>query len=615
MASYIIRMKFHKNKFLTAIAAVALALAVGACSSNGDDEMSDMDTAPTETTDPTPEPTAAEQLTAAKEKVMAAEAMVDALTNSSTADEAAAAYAALGEAQTALHAANSLPENQIAAKQAEIDVLQAQVDQLTIDLAEATKEPDPPTEAEMAATEAAGTKVEAIGDEAAQMTDDGPGGADADPDHMIDIKRDRAGTTVTVTVGGAATDDPEFVDQMAGLDRGRTMLVRAMEADEDGNVVEEVVIVSTDIEAPKATAFAKVDGQALNARDLDDDVNADDMGEADDDWTALWVGVDGNTAPIDDVLKLVMSGAFVPGEGTSTELTFARAQEDSDSNTAGDQTVEAFETAGTYNGAMGTYRCGAPDTGGSDCMVTVNAKGELTAMSTGWVFTPAMGATSDVPDGDGYLSYGFWLERTKDADGVVTSYGEVETFAMATTEIGETVASTLEVVTGSATYEGGSVGVYVKNVLDDQANIVSATSGHFSADVELTATFGGGDVADNNQFTIGGKITDFVLQHGEENDWGVGLGLADFSGRPENDPGKSEPGNTYTDMFSGVATGDSTAVAGSWNGMFHGVSGNLDHDGDGDTPTVNTPPVAVTGEFSANFTDGTAAGGFGANTQ
>ena len=38
-------------------------------------------------------------------------------------------------------------------------------------------------------------------------------------------------------------------------------------------------------------------------------------------------------------------------------------------------------------------------------------------------------------------------------------------------------------VEGSATYEGGSVGVYVKNVLDDQANIVSATSGHFSADV------------------------------------------------------------------------------------------------------------------------------------
>ena len=84
--------------------------------------------------------------------------------------------------------------------------------------------------------------------------------------------------------------------------------------------------------------------------------------------------------------------------------------------------------------------------------------------------------------------------------------------------------------------------MYVKNVLDDQANIVSATSGHFSADVALTANFGGGNVPDNDQFTIGGKITGFVLQHGEENDWKVGLGLADFSGRPVgNAPGESVP--------------------------------------------------------------------------
>ena len=48
--------------------------------------------------------------------------------------------------------------------------------------------------------------------------------------------------------------------------------------------------------------------------------------------------------------------------------------------------------------------------------------------------------------------------------------------------------------------------------------------------------------------------------------------------------------------------------------MFHGPAGSVDHDGDPDTPPVaNTKPAAVTGEFNANFTDGTAAGGFGAN--
>ena len=42
------------------------------------------------------------------------------------------------------------------------------------------------------------------------------------------------------------------------LGNGRTMHTRTMDADADGNVVTEVVIVSTDIEAPKATAFAMV---------------------------------------------------------------------------------------------------------------------------------------------------------------------------------------------------------------------------------------------------------------------------------------------------------------------------------------------------------------------
>ena len=67
-------------------------------------------------------------------------------------------------------------------------------------------------------------------------------------------------------------DDPKF-EMAEDLGGGRTMHVRTMEADDDGDVVEEVVIVSTDIEAPKATAFAssKVDGNAVQCwTDLDD---------------------------------------------------------------------------------------------------------------------------------------------------------------------------------------------------------------------------------------------------------------------------------------------------------------------------------------------------------
>lgn len=54
------------------------------------------------------------------------------------------------------------------------------------------------------------------------------------------------------------------------------------------------------------------------------------------------------------------------------------------------------------------------------------------------------------------------------------------------------------------------------------------------------------------------------------------------------------------------------AAAGTWNGMFHGEAGQIDHDSDGATPAINTALGAVTGEFNANFTDGTVAGGFGA---
>ena len=275
----------------------------------------------------------------------------------------------------------------------------------------------------------------------------------------------------------------------------------------------------------------------------------------------------------------------------------------------GNQTIEAFETAGTYNGAMGTYKCNAEN---NDCSVSLDAKGAITAMSDDWIFTPAMGAMSHVADAN-YLHYGFWLKKTtKDR---VTTYNEVETFAMATGHP-ETADTDLRDIVGTAAYAGGSVGVYVKNLLDEQGNITSATSGHFSAAVALNASFGGGDVAENNHFAIEGTITDFVLANGEENDWAVKLGLTDFSGRAAgNEPGKSEPGNNHVNEFSGVATGDSTAAAGTWNGVFWGSSASGDHDMDTDTPDTSPQPVAVTGEFNANFTDGTAAGGFGANKE
>ena len=426
-----------------------------------------------------------------------------------------------------------------------------------------------------AVTKAAMTKESAIAAEAAQTADDGPGGADAANDHAITIARDRTGTSVTIAVDGAAADDPEFMQAM-DLGGGRTMHVRTMPADADGNVAEEVVVVGTDIEAPVATPFAMAPGQELT-------VDADGVMATGADAVAFDPGgaLDGNDPGQAAVLAKVMSNAFA--SGTAAELTFGGDDPD-------DATDAAFTTAGSYNGATGTYTC----TGGAvDCTVTLDGMGMLTAMSDGWIFTPDTGATSDVPDAD-YLHYGFWLKRTADAMGAVT-YDEVETFA------GSSVAASGDVgsVAGSATYQGDATGVYVNKVFNPDGTIDRATSGHFAADANLTAIFGQvfdanneGTIAPNQLYTLRGTIENFRLSGGEANTWSVALDgdITESSG-----------------VASGTAGGGVAGEDGSFSAAFHGPVTDADND--------PVQPHTVVGEFNADFSDGSVAGAFGARQE
>ena len=405
------------------------------------------------------------------------------------------------------------------------------------------------------------------------MNTDGTDG-NADDPYDLEISRDRDGTEIKITdYGNMGDDDPKF-SQAEDLGHGRTMHTREMEADDDGNVETEVVVVTTDIEAPEAVAFAEyetADGmtpQELNARDLDDTVDADGDGTNNNDFTALTV--DGTSA---DVRALVESSSFTAG--TASELRFAF------DNTSTTDMDEADEVSGTYNGAMGTYRCN----GGSQCTVTLaaDADGDLmiSDMSAGWVFTPDAGATSVQPDYE-YLHYGFWLKRTADEDGVVT-YNEVETFA------GSSVAESGDVssVTGTASYSGGATGVYVHTVSNSDGSRAQATSGHFTANASLTATFsqvndadGVGTIAPNLLNTLTGTINNFDLSGGEDQMWSVGL---------EGD----------------ITASDGTVSADDWNATFHGPTGDANTD----------KPHSVVGEFNAGFTNGSVAGGFGARIE
>lgn len=423
-------------------------------------------------------------------------------------------------------------------------------------------------------TAEAKTKLDAINAEAAQTTDAGLGGTattatgNSEGAYNVSVERDRDGTTVTVTVEGATDAADEDFEMAMDLGGGLTMHTR------DGEMgMQEIAMVMTDIEAPKAVEFAKWQADAAGATPYALDVNPATSGGSDfQSWTVV-AGTDNVNLP------RIMANSFgPPTDGSSSvQHTFLPAANDADSVAPGNQPREAAMVAGSLNGADGTYTCNTGD-GGANCTVTVNDKGVLTAISTGWIFTPAEGATSDQPDYD-YLNYGFWLKKTTE-DGV-TEYDEVETFHMA---VG--MANSTGTIVGSASYDGSAVGVYVHNVLSEGGGMVeSRTAGHFTADASLMAYIGtDNDVPVNKHNTFTGTINNFMLSGGEAQDWSVAL--------------KGTVNASFA-LEDGTANGGGTE--GTVSGQFYGAA--------------DTVPGAVSGEFNANFSNGSVAGAFGARKE
>ena len=437
-----------------------------------------------------------------------------------------------------------------------------------------------PTPEEMAAaTKAAKTKLDAIGEidaaEGLGGTTETEPSAGEEGSYELSVKRDRMATTVTVTVNGAPEADAEKFTQAMDLGGGLTMHTR------DGEMgVQEIAMVMTDIAEPTATPFGMV--HTLNADEDGTDATGPDA-------VAIKASEDGDDPA--EFLANMMSSVFAAAAEGSSSLThtFLPAADDGDPDTPGDQPREAAMVAGYYDGAMGTYTCFAD--ANASCTVDVNGKGELTAASDGWIFTPADGAKVDVADMD-FLSYGFWLKKTT-TDGVVT-YNEVAPFAMAH---GMGMPDTTGTVTGSASYEGDAVGVYVHNVLTAGGGMVeSRTAGHFTAKASLMAYFGNPevlaeqDIPPNMENTVTGTINKFMLAGEEDNDWSVAL------------KGKIDP----TDFVITEGTANGGGMEGDLTGQFYGGGGDAN---------ANETPGAMTGEFNANFSNGSVAGGFGVNKE
>ena len=142
-----------------------------------------------------------------------------------------------------------------------------------------------------------------------------------------------------------------------------------------GDVEREIVIVGTDRAAPTPVLFAMfMSEDGMTPQALNDPRPRCQRG------TRMATATSPTTLPFFNVvagtdnvnLPLIMSPAFASGSGSQNVLTFDRPLADADDTTPGNQPREGYSTAGSYNGASGTYSC-ADDA--NDCTVHAQCYG------------------------------------------------------------------------------------------------------------------------------------------------------------------------------------------------------------------------------------------------
>ena len=141
---------------------------------------------------------------------------------------------------------------------------------------------------------------------------------------------------------------------------------------------------------------------------------------------------------------------------------------------------------GSFNGIPGTFACDTQ----TDCSRSSDEDGNLSGFGGTWTFTPAEQEMGDDPymvvgviDDTDYLDFGYWKVEGTDQDGDATL--TVGTFAR-----GEMQHVSLDDVVGTASYTGAATGLYMKKTFDQDGDVTPVSSGQFTADASLTATFG-----------------------------------------------------------------------------------------------------------------------------
>ncbi len=250
----------------------------------------------------------------------------------------------------------------------------------------------------------------------------------------------------------------------------------------------EILVLHSDIDEPEmtahSTAYKKVTGRDFST-------------------------AQGGTArAIHSTINPARIGGFSPDLSTGGD---ARRADFAKGDTVPGTFDDTYSTAYTGTKVLGTFEC-VRDAG---CQATFDAAGKLGANFLGWHFIPDPDYMVGVLDTD-YYYYGFWV-RTNQPDGYVENYTSVETFAGSRLDPTGGSSSNrffFDKIEGDATYEGNAAGVYAykMHMLADGAmtEVEQATSGTFTADVELTANFGSMETSDGVPgMTVSGKVMGF----------------------------------------------------------------------------------------------------------
>ena len=344
--------------------------------------------------------------------------------------------------------------------------------------------------------------------------------------------------TVKASSGGVLTAEAEDFDAAGGADRISGMRGATLTMD------DQTIVVYTNIEDAEATEIGSVYRSAADP---------------------------GKPAVYE-----------VTSDGALSTISWGHVKRADKAHTEEDDDGTAVLTfLGSVRGVDGSFTC----EGTCDPPTAAElADHDGTAVNeTDWEFKPDVAKdTIDVADGDGYLMFGWWLDKGDDAEGPF----KVDTFATAVGLMENTAdQDTLE---GTATYTGGAAGKYA--ILSTTAD--SAEGGHFTASARIAANFEAGD--DDDMISIKGTIDDFMTGETARPNWKVTLTVPDFDAFVAD--GITDQ---TTDADAAWDTGGAVDGEGTWTANFWG-------EGDDDEPT------AITGEFNAEISDiARLAGAFG----